>query len=397
MNIVIIDDEQIIANAFYKLIKDKFPNHNIFVFYKSTNVLDFAKNSKIDLLICDIDMPVMDGIELASYLKNQFIHMETIFLTGMDTFDYVYKANKIQDSKYLLKIEDQKIILDNISSSLEKMEINNEHDINHFELKAENEILNLEKENNEIKEVILNDQSNSCIQFNNLFFNFAVFNNELTFDEIKKLYGVFRGFFNLKVGNIVNLSNTEFALFSSEIIAEESFKRVKDIIKNEFDIAINVCVCTNKINDENINKIYKRSLNILNIYDLNIGNYIIYEDIIKNELDDSHKLIVLIKDYIYQNTDKDISLKRISNLVHYNESYLSRFFKKNTGKNFKDFVTEIKVEKAKNLLASSDMQVKEISKNLGFESTSHFQYFFKKNIGCTPLEYRHNNIGFNSK
>ena len=77
MNIVIIDDEQIIANAFYKLIKDKFPNHNIFVFYKSTNVLDFAKNSKIDLLICDIDMPVMDGIELASYLKNQFIHMET--------------------------------------------------------------------------------------------------------------------------------------------------------------------------------------------------------------------------------------------------------------------------------------------------------------------------------
>ena len=109
-------------------------------------------------------------------------------------------------------------------------------------------------------------------------------------------------------------------------------------------------------------------------------------------MDDNQKLMAAIKDYIYKNTDGDLSLKKIGLVMHYNESYLSRLFKKQTGTNFKNFVTEIKLEKAVHLLSETDILVKDIAKNLGFESTSHFQYFFKKNLGMTPQEYRHEHI-----
>ena len=102
-----------------------------------------------------------------------------------------------------------------------------------------------------------------------------------------------------------------------------------------------------------------------------------------------------MKDYIYEHTNEDISLKKISEVMHYNESYLSRLFKKLTGKNFKDLVTDVKIKKAMYLLSETDLMVRDIASSVGFDSISHFQYFFKKNKGITPLEYRRDNINNN--
>ena len=59
-------------------------------------------------------MPILNGIELSKQLKNSFKSMRTLFLTGMDTFDYIYNATKVKDSRYVLKIEDDEIIIKNI-------------------------------------------------------------------------------------------------------------------------------------------------------------------------------------------------------------------------------------------------------------------------------------------
>ena len=122
MNIVVIDDEKIIANGFYSLISQNFKEHNVFVFYKSLDLLEYSKNNQIDLLICDIDMPIKNGIDLAKELKEFLPNLEIIFLTGMDTFDYIYKANKVKNSKYLLKIEEDETIISTIKDTIQKIE-----------------------------------------------------------------------------------------------------------------------------------------------------------------------------------------------------------------------------------------------------------------------------------
>ena len=119
MNIVVIDDEKIIANAFFKLISANFKDESVNVFYKPNEVLKFASSNRIDILVCDIDMPLLNGIELSKQLKNSFKSMRTLFLTGMDTFDYIYNATKVKDSRYVLKIEDDETIINNIKDMIQ--------------------------------------------------------------------------------------------------------------------------------------------------------------------------------------------------------------------------------------------------------------------------------------
>ena len=58
-------------------------------------------------------------------------------------------------------------------------------------------------------------------------------------------------------------------------------------------------------------------------------------------------------------------------------------------------VTDVKIKKAMYLLSETDLMVRDIASSVGFDSISHFQYFFKKNKGITPLEYRRDNINNN--
>ena len=145
MNIVVIDDEKIIANAFFKLISANFKDESVNVFYKPNEVLKFASYNRIDILVCDIDMPLLNGIELSKQLKNSFKSMRTLFLTGMDTFDYIYNATKVKDSRYVLKIEDDETIINNIKEMIQELNEIETNDKSHLNLINEKNDLLVEK------------------------------------------------------------------------------------------------------------------------------------------------------------------------------------------------------------------------------------------------------------
>lgn len=145
MNIVVIDDEKIIANAFFKLISTNFKDESVNVFYKPNDVLKFASSNRIDVLVCDIDMPILNGIELSKQLKNSFKSMRTLFLTGMDTFDYIYNATKVKDSRYVLKIEDDETIINNIKEMIQELNEIETNDKSHLNLINEKNDLLVEK------------------------------------------------------------------------------------------------------------------------------------------------------------------------------------------------------------------------------------------------------------
>lgn len=386
MNICVIDDEKIIANAFYDLIKMNFPSHNVLVFYKSNDLLEYINKNRIDILICDIDMPVINGIDLATQAKNIYPNLEIIFLTGMDTFDYIYKANKVKDSKYLLKIEEDETILKAIQESLDKISINNINDQKRFELRNKNVDLLHEINSSKFIDILLNDIDYDKGIFFDLHLNVLSFSSK----EVKKdkIANLIINFLEIEQKNIFILEDNLFVILSSGSINEEKFYRFNEILKNEFNIISSIFTMENPIKDQKIFTLYSRMLNIIKISDVEKGYFYTYEKDINQDLNDDLKLIAQIKEYIYGHTDDDVSLKKIAQITHYNESYLSRLFKKLTGKNLKDYITEIRMEKAIHLLLETDMLVKDISKNLGFESTSHFQFFFKKNCGLTPQEFR---------
>jgi two-component system, response regulator YesN len=93
--------------------------------------------------------------------------------------------------------------------------------------------------------------------------------------------------------------------------------------------------------------------------------------------------------YIQSHLNEKISLKDVADLLHLNASYLSRLFKKETGESFIEFVTRMKMEKAKELLDNSTRTVEQIAIEVGFDSKSYFFKTFKKQFGMSPKAYKY--------
>lgn len=99
------------------------------------------------------------------------------------------------------------------------------------------------------------------------------------------------------------------------------------------------------------------------------------------------KEIMEAKQYIRRNLNSKISLGDVAKHLHLNTSYFSRLFKKETGENFVEYVTRLKMEKAKELIDQSGLTVEEVSSTLGYDNKSYFLKCFKTYTGLTPSEY----------
>lgn len=94
--------------------------------------------------------------------------------------------------------------------------------------------------------------------------------------------------------------------------------------------------------------------------------------------------------YIDKHIFETISLDTLAEELGYETYYLTTLFKKDTGKNIKQYILEQKVIQAKILLETTSMEIQEISERLAFHSAAYFCTQFKKCTGKTPLSYRKN-------
>ena len=99
-------------------------------------------------------------------------------------------------------------------------------------------------------------------------------------------------------------------------------------------------------------------------------------------------IIENIKIYMERNYQKDLTQEFISSLFYINRSYLSTLFKARTGEKFIDYLNGIRIEKAKELLVSSDQKLYVIAKTVGYDNVKYFFRIFKKKTGMTPEQYR---------
>lgn len=102
----------------------------------------------------------------------------------------------------------------------------------------------------------------------------------------------------------------------------------------------------------------------------------------KNEVMDE-----LIK-YIKSNFGSKLSLEFLAEHTHFSREYLSRYFKQYTGQNISDFLTDIRINKAKSLLRSTTHSINDISMYCGYPSISNFQKAFKRLTLLSPSAYR---------
>ena len=104
-------------------------------------------------------------------------------------------------------------------------------------------------------------------------------------------------------------------------------------------------------------------------------------------LDYHAQQVVQVQEYIRQNLGKRLSLNEVASAFNFSPNYLSQLFAQWGESGFVEFVTATRVNAAKDLMASTDLKIYEISERLGFESAFYFSKVFKKVEGISPRDY----------
>lgn len=233
MNLLIADDENLELKVLEKTVKKHFVDElEIFASSNGRKASQICDEVKPDIALLDIEMPGMNGIELAKYIKEKSADCIIIFITAYDRFDYAIEAMHIKAFDYLLKPWKEERLCELINTAIENV---------------------------------------------------------------------------------------------------RSMQKTDSIVHSQKDI---------------------------------------------------------IKDYIDRNYKKDISAKDVAGILGYSDVYFSKVFKQLFDDNFINYLTNIRIDRAKVLLKDVSFNIKEVGKSVGYADSNYFTKVFKRSVGMSPSEYR---------
>lgn len=238
MNLLIADDENLELKVLEKTVKKYFVDElEIFASSNGRKASQICDEVKPDIALLDIEMPGMNGIELAKYIKEKNTECIIIFITAYDRFDYAIEAMHIKAFDYLLKPWKEERLCELINTAIENV---------------------------------------------------------------------------------------------------RSMQKTDSIVHSQKDV---------------------------------------------------------IKDYIDRNYKKDISAKDVAGILGYSDVYFSKVFKQLFDDNFINYLTKIRIDRAKLLLKDVSFNIKEVGKSVGYADSNYFTKVFKRSIGMSPSEYRSKHNG----
>ena len=385
--IMFVDDDAIIRRSIANKIDWK--GHGWELVYTARDpmeALDYLRDHQPDIILTDIKMPGISGIEMASIAMDYYPGIKFIFISGYKDFEYAQQVLKLNAVDYLTKPLEQEQLI----SVLQKAE-----DLYKKEKKTE-EILKekypqlkrkyiskLMRENFQNMDTSFFEEFD--ININNGYgivsFVELNFSEEISTEEKKErvekicgsLESIYYGsiFFcmdNLQIFTIYTDSTAEDeTMFYENLIEMENI--VKDLVQK-------------KLGGGSAEFVYGSLMYSLN--DL----YSSYQSALQKINSDVDHLLLEVRHYIEQNySDCDLSLVKIADYFNVNHCYLTSIFKKKFDINLYDYIIRVRMENASRLILKSELKNYEIAEKVGFADPHYFGISFKKMTGCTPTEY----------
>ncbi len=125
--ILVIDDNQQVLN-FLKIFLLQIGEHKIDTLQDSTKAYDILGNDEYEILLLDMDMPNVSGIEILKWIKENKLSIITIVITGVEDIDLAISAMKLGTNDYLLKPIDEKKLVEAIDNAINKINLKLQHD-----------------------------------------------------------------------------------------------------------------------------------------------------------------------------------------------------------------------------------------------------------------------------
>ena len=412
MNILIVDDEVIVVNLLKKHIDwQSLGMDEVFTAYTAMDAREIVSGNKIDIIVCDIEMPQENGLFFLAWVRESFPDIVKIILTGYPDFKYAQDAINIGVVKYLLKPVGFEELSETVRLAAD--EIN----------KRKNEKLQIssgrqQEPKREEKIFYTNLLTGDILPFPE-FIDKALKMGCLNREELEP-----KGLVYIRLaGAQVEMKNNSILLFALSNIAEELFPEITEvhlwdnifwIVKTEHDRTQLYEMCElfmSKLKDQFPGEIFAYFIYHISLETLserskdlkhaamqyrNVGQFIydvddLIESVMDTENGEQHPsawaVVENVKDYVHEHYAEDISRQDIESSVHLNGDYLNRIFKKATGYSLVQYIQYYRILVSKRLLAEQKCTITEAGTKVGFDTPSYFAKVFKKWTNMTPNEY----------
>lgn len=412
MNILIVDDEVIVVNLLKKHIDwQSLGMNEVFTAYTAMDAREIVSGNKIDIIVCDIEMPQENGLFFLAWVRESFPDIVKIILTGYPDFKYAQDAINIGVVKYLLKPVGFEELSETVRLAAD--EIN----------KRKNEKLQIssgrqQEPKREEKIFYTNLLTGDILPFPE-FIDKALKMGCLNREELEP-----KGLVYIRLaGAQVEMKNNSILLFALSNIAEELFPEITEvhlwdnifwIVKTEHDRTQLYEMCElfmSKLKDRFPGEIFAYFIYHISLETLserskdlkhaamqyrNVGQFIydvddLIESVMDTENGEQHPsawaVVENVKDYVHEHYAEDISRQDIESSVHLNGDYLNRIFKKATGYSLVQYIQYYRILVSKRLLAEQKCTITEAGTKVGFDTPSYFAKVFKKWTNMTPNEY----------
>jgi two-component system, response regulator YesN len=445
MKILLAEDEKYDREIVKHIINENFSDElQIYEAKNGREAIELSESIRPDIVIMDIKMPGIDGIQALKEISASLPNLYSIILTAYDYFDFAKEAVKINVKEYLLKPFAKEEIIDKVSIGIQF--VKKEQNKRRSQIEDKEKIYTLLPVlENQLSDLIINDKLMGVdygMYLRCLDMNFI--NSYAMVISIKDKYGYTdisrneKDQIKIKIGDYIKeYINRKYKCIGNYMFYEElsyfiqienenidDFKNLEiDLafnlrreIKKRFNVSIRAGLGEIYNSVEHIVESYRQAtkclvynsdnVNIIHINDVdesmleekfinhnyaNINLNDVKDNKVKNVNKVKLKLFDDVRNFIKENIKKELELEKVASNFGLSVYYFSRTFKEVTGTNFSDYINKCRIDIAKELLSNGEMNVKEVCYKVGYNDPNYFSKVFKKYEGISPVNYKETN------
>ena len=383
-----VDDERLIREGISNLIDwERITGQELTLAENAKVALKYLEHEKYEIVISDIYMQDMNGIELAKCIKGKWPDVVVILLSAYEDFDYARKAIEAGVFKYLLKPVIPEELEDAVNEAISQVKINEETKkrIDHSQEVLEDYRRELKK--NLWKDILSGNMRNEDEIFErfekmNMSKNISpiyvvvyktddesmLYQNQVAIDKV--VSSCFEGYIDT-----VFMDNYIVILLKKEN-AKSVLYAFGDLVKEMFHFEVYMGEGKNV-----------KDLSTLHM-SVESAKYNIQKNR-ANKKDEPTQIVLAAVEMIRKEIENvDFNINTIANALYLTPAYFSRVFKRKMGMTCIDFIKNYRINLAKELLQNTDLSIQQISEKTGYATVYYFSQQFKQVTGESPGSFR---------
>lgn len=348
--VIIADDEALIrAGLFYRNDWESMGFEVVAILEDGSDVLKYLETNRVDVLLTDICMYQITGLEVAGIIQEKYPWMKVVLLSGYREFEYAREAIRCGVYEYLLKpvdYEKLRTIFGKIREELDR-ESKEEQLLGGFGEAEYDQVLALTRL---VADSVLGEGEENWRAYARL----KPVLQELPEDIREIVIRRMLDFLQKKLQQ------------KDPGLAAEFEQKLKDIKDSPAEGEGGLLALFRQLNDELVSR-----------------------NLVRAEKNSSNEYIQKALGYIKNHLGDDFTYRDVAEFVHLSPRHFIRLFRSETGETFSDYVFRNRMEGAIRLLEEGKILPGDVGRAVGYHDEKYFQQLFKKYTGCTVVEYLH--------